>query len=159
MFWVPCLLASEEWSANCSVLFASVLTVSPHLYVKRITGPACPFLFFCPPALNMLRFVVILLASFATLASSRVIDHDVLQCTTKAFTSPWSETFNKLVGLTPNYTPGTFIAVDCTQIPNMRCDAIPANARCKRKYCVCCEEVITGHIPGPVGVGCKRVFS
>ncbi|KAH9057500.1 hypothetical protein EDB87DRAFT_1090901 [Lactarius vividus] len=125
MFWVPCLLASEEWSIT-SVLFASVLTVSPHLYVRR---PARPFLLFCSLVPNMLRSVIILLASFATLASSKVIDHDVLQCTTKAFTSPWSETFNNLVGLTPNYTPGTFIAVDCTQIPDMRCDAIPANAK------------------------------
>ena len=77
----------------------------------------------------MLRCVIILFASFATLASSRVIGHDVLQCTTKAFTSPWSEKLNNLLGLTPNYTPGTFIAVDCTQIPNMRCDAIPENAK------------------------------
>lgn len=77
----------------------------------------------------MLRCVIILLASFVTLASSTVIDQDVLQCTTKAFTSPWSETLNNLLGLTPNYTPGTFIAVDCTQIPNMRCDAIPENAK------------------------------
>ncbi|KAI0286545.1 hypothetical protein BC826DRAFT_1047938 [Russula brevipes] len=107
----------------------------------------------------MLRRTVVLLALLSTLASSKVIDHDVLQCTTKAFTSAWSETFNNLVGLTPNYLPGTFIAVDCTQIPNMRCDAIPENAKCKRKYCVCCDQVITGHLPGPVGVGCKRVFS
>lgn len=77
----------------------------------------------------MLRCVIILFASFATLASSRVIDHDVLQCTTKAFTSPWSEKFNSLLGLTANYPPGTFIAVDCTQIPDMRCGSIPKNAK------------------------------
>ncbi|KAF8261568.1 hypothetical protein EI94DRAFT_1745721 [Lactarius quietus] len=77
----------------------------------------------------MLRLVIILFASFAKLASSRVIDHEVLQCTTKAFTSPWSETFNNLLGLTTNYTPGTFIAVECSQIPNMRCGAIPDIAK------------------------------
>jgi len=113
---------------------------------------------------DMLRCALLLLLSFLpTFASSKsevpVIDHGVLQCTTKAFTSAWSETFNNLVGLTPNYTPGTFIVVDCTQIPNMHCNAIPENAKCQRKYCVCCEQVITGHLPGPVGVGCKRVFS
>jgi len=73
----------------------------------------------------MLRCVIIFLATLATFVSAKVIDHEVLQCTTKAFTDAWSETFNNLVGLTPNYTPGTFVAVDCTQIPNMRCDAIP----------------------------------
>lgn len=78
----------------------------------------------------MLRCVFILLSAFATtLASSMAIDHEVLQCTTKAFTSPWSETVNNFLGLTPNYTPGTFIAVDCTQIPNMRCGAIPEKAK------------------------------
>jgi hypothetical protein len=82
----------------------------------------------------MLRCALLLLLSFlSTFASSKlevlVIDHGVLQCTTKAFTSAWSETFNNLVGLTPNYTPGTFIAVDCTQIPNMQCTAIPENAK------------------------------
>jgi hypothetical protein len=80
----------------------------------------------------MLRHLVLpflpLLFAFA-FASEKVIDHEVLQCTTKAFTSAWSETFNNLVGLTPNYTPGTFIAVDCTQIPNLRCGAIPENAK------------------------------
>ncbi|KAH9978346.1 hypothetical protein BJV74DRAFT_859684 [Russula compacta] len=69
------------------------------------------------------------LSTFAFASSSKAIDHDVLQCTTKAFTSAWSETFNNLVGLTPNYTPGTFVAVDCTQIPNMPCNAIPENAK------------------------------
>ncbi|KAH9954932.1 hypothetical protein BC827DRAFT_913147 [Russula dissimulans] len=107
----------------------------------------------------MLLRAIILLSLLSTLASSKLIDHDVLQCTTKAFTSAWSEAFNNLVGLTPNYTPGTFIAVDCTQISNVRCNAIPANAKCKRKYCVCCEELIIGHLPGPVGIGCRRVFS
>jgi hypothetical protein len=80
----------------------------------------------------MLRLAILLSFSFLfslALASSGVIGHEVLQCTTKAFTSAWSETFNNLVGLTPNYTPGTFIAVDCTQIPNMRCGAIPKNAK------------------------------
>ncbi|KAN0124618.1 hypothetical protein V8E53_013425 [Lactarius tabidus] len=77
----------------------------------------------------MLRCAIILLAAFTTLASSKAINHEVLQCTTKAFTSPWSETFNNFLGLTPKYTPGTFIAVDCTQIPNMRCDAIPENVK------------------------------
>jgi hypothetical protein len=80
----------------------------------------------------MLRRAILLSFSFLStlaFASSGVIDHEVLQCTTKAFTSAWSETFNNLVGLTPNYTPGTFIAVDCTQIPNMRCGAIPENAK------------------------------
>ncbi|KAH9997406.1 hypothetical protein BJV74DRAFT_826612 [Russula compacta] len=67
------------------------------------------------------------LSTFA-FASSKAIDHDVLQFTNKAFPSAWSETFNNLFWLTPNYTPGTFIAVDCTQIPNMRCNAIPENA-------------------------------
>jgi hypothetical protein len=81
---------------------------------------------------NMLRRAILLLSFFSflsTVSSSNVIDHEVLQCTTKAFTSAWSETFNNFVGLTPNYTPGTFIAVDCTQIPNIRCDAIPENAK------------------------------
>jgi hypothetical protein len=76
----------------------------------------------------LLFFFLPLLFTFA-FASSKVIDHEVLQCTTKAFTSAWSETFNNLVGLTPNYTPGTFIAVDCTQIPNLRCGAIPKKAK------------------------------
>jgi len=86
--------------------------------------------------INMLRHVILLrlfsflpfLFTFA-FASSKVIDHEVLQCTTKAFTSAWSETFNNLVGLTPNYTPGTFIAVDCTHMPNLRCGAIPEKAK------------------------------
>jgi hypothetical protein len=71
----------------------------------------------------------LLLAVLSTFASSKVIDHEVLQCTTKAFTSAWSETFNNFIGLTPNYPPGTFIAVDCTSISNMRCNAIPENAK------------------------------
>jgi hypothetical protein len=80
----------------------------------------------------MFRRAIIVLSFFSflsTFAFSKVIDHEVLQCTTKAFTSAWSETFNNLVGLTPNYPPRTFIAVDCTQIPNMRCGAIPENAK------------------------------
>ena len=86
------------------------------------------------PHKNMLRGAIFLLSFFSFLstfafASSMVIDHEVLQCTTKAFTSAWSETFNNFVGLTPNYTPGTFIAVDCTQIPNLRCGAIPEEAK------------------------------
>ncbi|KAH9053990.1 hypothetical protein EDB83DRAFT_1153650 [Lactarius deliciosus] len=49
MFWVPCLLASEEWSV-ISVLFASVLTVSPHLYVKGCwPGSALPSLLLARP--------------------------------------------------------------------------------------------------------------
>jgi hypothetical protein len=83
----------------------------------------------------MLRCCALLLSflsAFAFASSNSkvpVIDHRVLQCTTKAFTSAWSETFNNFVGLTPNYTPGTFVAVDCTQIPNMQCNAIPENAK------------------------------
>jgi hypothetical protein len=81
----------------------------------------------------MLRRAILLLTFLSTFTSANsnvpVIDHRVLQCTTKAFTSAWSETFNNLVGLTPNYTPGTFIAVDCTQIPNIQCNAIPDNAK------------------------------
>jgi hypothetical protein len=88
-----------------------------------------------PNRRDMLRRTAVLLALLSTFASSRVIDHDVLQCTTKAFTSAWSETFNNLVGLTPNYLPGTFIAVDCTQIPNMRCDAISEDAKCVIDLC------------------------
>jgi hypothetical protein len=76
----------------------------------------------------MLRGAVLLLVLLSAFASSKVIDHEVLQCTTKAFTSAWSEKFNNFVGLTPNYSPRTFIAVDCTHIPDMRCDAIPKNA-------------------------------
>jgi hypothetical protein len=81
----------------------------------------------------MLSCALLLLSLLSTFAFANsnvpAIDHRVLQCTTKAFTSAWSETFNNLVGLTPNYTPGTFIAVDCTQIPNMQCNAIPENAK------------------------------
>jgi hypothetical protein len=84
--------------------------------------------------INMLRRATLLFSFFSflstfVLASSNVIDHEVLQCTTKAFTSAWSETFNSFVGLTPKYTPGTFIAVDCTQLPNLRCSDIPENAK------------------------------
>jgi hypothetical protein len=81
---------------------------------------------------DMLRRAILLLSLFyflSTCACSGVIDHEVLQCTTKAFTSPWWEAFNNFVGLTPHYTPGTFIAVDCTQRSGMRCDTIPENAK------------------------------
>ncbi|KAI0299654.1 hypothetical protein B0F90DRAFT_1668617 [Multifurca ochricompacta] len=83
----------------------------------------------------MLLRTIILFTFFSAFASSKVIDHEVLQCATKAFTDAWWGTFNKFVGLTPNYPEGTFVAVECTQIPNMRCNAIPENAKCKRKYC------------------------
>ncbi|KAH9978341.1 hypothetical protein BJV74DRAFT_859638 [Russula compacta] len=76
-----------------------------------------------------ISLVSILSLSTFAFASSKAIDHIVLQFTNKVFTSAWSETFNNLVGLTPNYTSGTFIAVDCTQIPNMPCNAIPENAK------------------------------
>ncbi len=78
-----------------------------------------------------LRCAVLLffLPTFAPNSKASAIDHGVLQCTTKAFTAAWSETFNKFIGLTPNYTPGTFIAVDCTELPNMQCNAIPENAK------------------------------
>jgi hypothetical protein len=75
-------------------------------------------------------FLLFVLSTFASSNSkASAIDHGVLRCTTKAFTTAWSETFNKFIGLTPNYTPGTFIAVDCTEIPNMQCNAIPENAK------------------------------
>ncbi|KAH9997401.1 hypothetical protein BJV74DRAFT_826573 [Russula compacta] len=76
-----------------------------------------------------ISFLSLLSLSTFAFAFSKAIDHDVLQCTTKVFTSAWSETFNNLVGLTPNHTAGTFIAVDCTQIPNMPCNAIRENAK------------------------------
>ncbi|KAF8491157.1 hypothetical protein F5888DRAFT_1065477 [Russula emetica] len=85
-----------------------------------------------PPNMLSLRcaFLLFFLSTFVSSNSKALaIDHGVLQCTTKAFTSAWSETFNKFMGLTPNYTPGTFIAVDCTELPNMRCNAIPENAK------------------------------
>jgi hypothetical protein len=75
-------------------------------------------------------FLLFFLFTFASSNSkASAIDHGVLQCTTKAFTSAWSETFNKFIGLTPNYTPETFIAVDCTELPNMQCNAILEKAK------------------------------
>jgi len=142
------------------VLFA-VVSLFVHLAINARRITRLPPLPARPPNMSILRsaFLLFFLSIFASSNSkSLAIDHGVLQCTTKAFTSAWSETFNKLIGLTPNYAPGTFIAVDCTEVPNMQCDAIPENAECRRKYCVCCERIIRGHLPGPVGVGCKRVF-
>lgn len=83
---------------------------------------------------SLLRCAFLLFFNFLSIFApsnlkASTIDHGVLQCTTKAFTSAWSETFNKFIGLTPNYTPGTFIAVDCTEVPNMQCNAIPENAK------------------------------
>ena len=74
-------------------------------------------------------FLLFVLSTFALNSRASAVDQGVLQCTTKAFTTAWSETFNKFIGLTPNYTPGTFIAVDCTELPNMQCNAIPENAK------------------------------